>query len=379
MSELAFWGDNWNVRGALLDAVPLKTGIVIEETTANGMNEYYEHWVQCEAGLTNFKARFLPWYELPEYRIGFTGDPTYEELDVMARFPVDAAQARWYTTKRREKSTTDVQMEQEYPGTPEEAFVSSASGAVFPPDEIRRQMGAAPDPARVLRPGDSGFGGRLEIWEEPQIKGEYVCGVDVAEGIDDRGDHDYSTIDVFDANTWTHVASYAGRPDIERFANDCDAVSAHYNNAVLVVERNNHGHAVILQLNQLGANVFAYKAHRERGAIDGFPTTAKTKAMRDAALKSALEAESQGDPGVTLRGKRALKEMLTYHELPGKRRGAVGKKAHDDHVSSVGMAVWYLSEFLPKVRPYTKEKSEAWGGYQPTFGRRMAAQGGRTR
>lgn len=366
MSELAFWNENWNVRGALLDSVPLETGIIIEETTANGVNQFYEHWQATVAGQTYFHARFIPWYTLPEYSLKLPAPPTEEELEVMQQYSVNLDQARWYVIKRREKSTTDVPVEQEYPGTAEESFIATATGNVFPVEYLKELAAKTPTPIQKKKPGDDGFGGYCEIYKEPSPTHYYVIGADVAEGIDDRGDHDYSTMDVFDAYTWEHVASYWGRPDVERFAYDLSAVSSYYNNALIIVERNNHGHAVCMALDHMGANVYVHKSSPNFPGIMGFPTNAKTKAHRDDALKTAL---IDSDDPLVINNKRAIGELMTYCELPGKKRGAVGR-AHDDHVSSIGMAIWYLQEFLPKVAPVRLDKQSGWKGYTPYWSKK---------
>ena len=367
MTELAFWGEKWNVRGGLLDAVPLESGIIFEETTANGVNEFYEHYEASRNGMTNFRARFVPWFALPEYRISTPGPITEEELLIMDKYSVDRCQARWYLMKRREKSTTDVPMEQEYPGTPEEAFVASASTNVFPVEPLKAMLTNAPKPKLKKEPGRDGIGGWLEIYEEPVHGIEYVIGADVAEGIHE-GDHDYSTCDIFRADTWEQVASYWGRCTVDIFANDLHSLSAYYNDAILVVERNNHGYAVVLELEKLGAQLYYHRISQGRQPQPGFPSTAKTKALRDTALRNAIDAQDRYGEGVVLRSPRAIRELLNYRELPGHRRGAVGN-SHDDHVTSCGLAVWYLAEHLPRIPPI-RMREPTFTGYQPSWGRR---------
>ena len=50
---------------ATTEAVPLD-GIITEETTANGMNHFYDSWVDEESNYTNI---FLPWYLMEDYKL----------------------------------------------------------------------------------------------------------------------------------------------------------------------------------------------------------------------------------------------------------------------------------------------------------------------
>ena len=56
-----------------------------------------------------------------------------------------------------------------------------------------------------------------------------------------------------DAATGEQVAVLAGRLDPSVFAAALDALAAWYNGAGVLVERNNHGHAVLLWLREFGS------------------------------------------------------------------------------------------------------------------------------
>lgn len=74
---------------------------------------------------------------------------------------------------------------------------------------------------------------------------KFVIGGDPAEG---NPTSDDSALTVLDVATGEEVAALAGKFQPAVFAAHIDAVGRFYNNAALMIERNNHGHAVLLWL-----------------------------------------------------------------------------------------------------------------------------------
>jgi len=85
----------------------------------------------------------------------------------------------------------------------------------------------------------------LIVYVPPTPRRRYVIGADPAEG---NPTSDESAASVLDADSREEVASLAGIFQPEVFAGHLDAVGMWYNRASLLVERNNHGHAVLLWL-----------------------------------------------------------------------------------------------------------------------------------
>jgi hypothetical protein len=85
----------------------------------------------------------------------------------------------------------------------------------------------------------------LVIFTEP-IKGHrYVIGVDPAEG---NPTSDDSALTVIDKETGEETAALAGKYQPATIASHANEVGTYFNSADLMVERNNHGHAVLLWL-----------------------------------------------------------------------------------------------------------------------------------
>lgn len=90
----------------------------------------------------------------------------------------------------------------------------------------------------------------LRVYLKPAPGRRYCMGSDTAEG--NPGSND-STFVVLDAETGAEAASFAGRIEVSQFASYIKQVAAWYNGSPVLVERNNHGHAVILWLEMDGA------------------------------------------------------------------------------------------------------------------------------
>lgn len=87
----------------------------------------------------------------------------------------------------------------------------------------------------------------LTVYQLPKPGGEYRIGADPAEG---NPTSDASSMHVVDLHTGEEVAKLAGQIEIATFAAYVDRVGMFYNRAPALVERNNHGHAVLLWLGE---------------------------------------------------------------------------------------------------------------------------------
>jgi hypothetical protein len=87
----------------------------------------------------------------------------------------------------------------------------------------------------------------LEVYKLPEPGHHYVIGADPAEG---NPTSDDSALAVLDAGTGEEVASLAGKLQPAVLAAHASALGGWYNQACILVERNNHGHAVLLWLRE---------------------------------------------------------------------------------------------------------------------------------
>jgi hypothetical protein len=143
-----------------------------------------------------------------------------------------------------------------------------------PSPRAGKRASAAPTPVGV--PG-------LQVFEAARAGARYVIGADPAGG---NPQSDESAATVLEWESGAEVASLAGRFDPAVFAAHLASLSTTYNGAAVLVERNNHGHAVLLALADWGTECLNGMDDRA-----GWLTTTKSKAP---AYDYAAERLSQG-------------------------------------------------------------------------------------
>lgn len=175
--------------------------------------------------------------------------------------------------------------------------------------------------------------GALRIWATPQPNRVYVIGADTAEGL---AKGDYSAAVVLDWETGADVAELHGHFPPEEFARYLRDVGLWYNTALLGVERNMHGHAVLLALSSVLGYPTIY-AHAEYDASlgttprPGWPTNSHTKPVMIDALAQAI---SEHRP---FRNAALLGECRTYVVRDNGDTAASGS-LHDDRVMAAAIA-----------------------------------------
>lgn len=137
MSEFAFWpGDKRETFTGIMQAVPDKPGtMVVIESTAKGYNEFKDLWDDAveawdRGERDGFQPMFFAWWEMEEYRRpvpdGFT--PTKEELALVDTYGLDLEQLAWRRWCIKTNCAGDREkFRQEYPASPDEAFVASGT------------------------------------------------------------------------------------------------------------------------------------------------------------------------------------------------------------------------------------------------------------
>lgn len=349
-----------------------QNGMIFIESTAEGIGgHFHELSMQSkrlfdegvELNRLDYKFHFFPWwgdskYELPcpdEYVFSREHVKYSEGLDKYTGKVLSRNKRYWYVVT---ESTYGTEMKQEYPSTPEEAFLFSGRKAFdanslnaaeemcFPPmftGEISTVNGE-------LREID---GGELHIWEMPDPNEKYSIGADVAEGIEvgeEDKDLDYSSADVLDG-FGQQVAQWHGRIGTDLYGQILDQLGRLYNNAYLGVERNNHGHAVLNELKRLNyPNVHIQEMiddkRNKKTRKPGFHTNVATKPFIIGNLSNAFRDEESG-----IRSKQTIKECHTY-VVDGKGRYGAQDSCHDDRVMSYAIA-----KEMVRVMPRTVDQS----------------------
>ncbi|HUW10022.1 MAG TPA: hypothetical protein VM537_09850, partial [Anaerolineae bacterium] len=262
LSEYGFWVDAPQVMTGLLQSVPDDPGtMAIIESTANGVGGPFWEVSQMaqSADPGDWCFLFFAWHEHPEYvreptsQKVFQDSLTGEELDLRRQHQLSLRQLCWrrWCIKNKCEGKID-RFRQEYPSTPEEAFLVSGR-TVFSIPKLR-EMPIIRDPlhGRLERvrhgtktklqflPHEDG---ELRIWKRPEPGKRYSIGADTAEGLDasddaGSGDPDYCVAVVGDMETGEQIATWRARINPSTFADHLAALGEWYNWAFLVPEVN---------------------------------------------------------------------------------------------------------------------------------------------
>lgn len=149
-SEVAFWQHPEIAMTSAMQAIPnTDNSIVIIESTANGFNYFYDMWKKAEEGKSDFIPVFFPWYIEEKYRMPYDGfELTQYELEIKDQFNLDNEQIAWRRWCIQNNCNGDLEkFRQEYPITPEEAFITSGT-SVFDTQIVLDRMKKLHDPLR---------------------------------------------------------------------------------------------------------------------------------------------------------------------------------------------------------------------------------------
>lgn len=311
-SEVGEWENGEELVASLMQTVPKrKNTMIFLESTAKGIGNYfYKEWKAAMKGDSAFEPFFFPWWLHDEYEED-TAPIEYneEELEIVELmkdegYDADACMRKIAFRRGKEKEfiSNPLLLYQEYPSTAREAFLASGR----PRFDIKslsymekiadkhqgdyKEYTLAQDITRQVKPFED-KGAPLRIWDMPQPHEEFVIGADVAEGI--KGG-DFSVADVVRKSDMKTVARWRGHVDPDQFGHQLDKLGRFYNNALMGVEINNHGLAVVQRLRDL----FYHNLYRRERGIDesfeeptsklGWKTTSLTKPLMVDYLAEAI-------------------------------------------------------------------------------------------
>ena len=150
LSEVAFWEHPEDALLALNQAVPMTDdSLIVMESTANGFNYFYNLWQDAVNGRNDYTPIFFPWYVDPSYTRPYDGfELSSYEKDIRERFDLTLDQLQWRRWCIANNCGNDeMKFRQEYPITPEEAFITSGS-SIFNTEIILEHMKTLKPPIR---------------------------------------------------------------------------------------------------------------------------------------------------------------------------------------------------------------------------------------
>lgn len=181
---------------------------------------------------------FLPWDVRPD-----RDQAWYDEIvaDAISRHGGDEAGAM-------------DEINQQYPGTIDDALSPRKQGKRIPYIHLKDVY----DPIKPIKDHPGPAIPDLEVYVLPQPGRKYVLGADPAEGVEGGSD---SSLRVMDKGTGEECASLGGKYEPKKvFPKMIFDIAIWYNFASVLVERNNHGHAVIAELNEIIAQEYSNRA-----------------------------------------------------------------------------------------------------------------------
>lgn len=339
-SEVARWPrDAAGTLASLRAAVPPDGEIVLESTPAGAGGCFYDEWQRAEESGT--VQHFFPWWFAKEYSAdglrltvdrspSTVDDLTEEERGLISQHGLSLAQIAF---RRQLRADFRGLAKQEFAEDPVSCFLASGE-CVFDVEAIQRRMSEL-GPAVETRDN-----GRLQIWYPPQPNWDYVIGVDTAGG---GSEGDYACAQVIDRTHGRQCAELHGHYPPRELATRVAALGREYNNAQLVVERNNHGCGVLVYLD----DVLAYPRIYCEGGQAGMVTTALSRPRMLEWLVSRVDSETS-----LFASARLLQECRTLvRHADGSASAASG--SHDDCVMAMAFAQW--ARFLEQSRLGTRE------------------------
>jgi len=312
ISEFAFYDNPDELLATVLATV--EDGQIVIESTPNQRGDAYHRRVQMAAdGSNGWKLVTFWWWEHRAYRSNPPADfvPTAEEEAERQKYGLNDAQLYW--RRQMVQSMGLTKFRREYPGCMADAF-AAAEGSYFRDEELSRIA-------------ELQFDGPEMVVDKPRQGEVYVVGVDVGGGVGG----DYSALTVVTASTRQVVYQWRSNTvSPAAFAAQVVDVASKYNQALVLVESNNHGHVTLLRLQDYGyGNLWLSNQGKP------WVTTASSKV---AAYESLREFVTEGFirhlPDVTLDELRSLHAKGLAPEAPS--------GLHDDLAVSLALAYYCL-------------------------------------
>lgn len=375
-TEVAFWRDAATTMLALLQTIPDEPNtLVVVESTANGIGGwFYDTWQDAVEGKNDFIPIFLSWFDLDEYTKPFEndedkqkliGDLSEYEVQLKEKFNLTYEQLNWrrYIIANKCNHSED-QFNQEYPATPEEAFIASGR-PVFNAKMIISKLNTCVGPEK--------YGDLVYIYKNEKIVGvdfienpkgfiklhkqigadvnaisehnRFCSGWDIAEGLEQG---DYTDGFVYDRKFNEIVMSWHGHLPPDMVAEEQDKINRYLNfvsNVCFATEKNNHGLTTITNAYNLGLwqyhrQEYQSGAFPESKADYGFITNAKTKPYIINQLDEWLR-----DNLFFCNDKEFFKQCLTFVRNEKGQMQAQGKdkdaatKCYDDAVMAMAITI----------------------------------------
>jgi len=332
-------------------------GFVDIESTAEGddgifHDMFWEAWNRGEP-TTNleYKAHFYNWrWDLEEINKVDVLEVPQDFTTYKNKYDLTDKEISYYYQKWLSLNKSWNTLFQEYPTTPEEAFVFSGT-RLFDAIKLEWQKQWEKDGEKI---------GDWIYFEDYNTSHYYGLGADVAEGVG----QDSSTITIIDFTTSKVVARYRSNlipPDT--FAHVIKKGAEKYGECIAGVERNNHGFTTLNVLKGIYWNI--YTEEKKDKATDkvteklGWLTTGSTKPLMLFELNDAMNEQT-----LIIPSKEIVQELRTYDQTDLSQI-----KFNDDQTKHwdlvISTAICWQMRTLVGLGKYKKETRDNEDNYNP--------------
>lgn len=310
-----------------LQRVP-PTGTVVQESTPNGPDGYFDEEVAAALeGNSTFKLHVFYWFQEPDNHLpantplnlptrdreGIESHYTVEEQVLVDLYHLTPAQMRWRRWKIREAKGY---FWQEHVEGLDTCFLASGESYydINRTSVLSRQCYPAPH---------SGPGG-AEVWFPPEtdekLAPSYIIGVDPGQG---KSSESVASVWRFDLDHPRHEARIAGLYDPTDTAWRVKALGQYYRRALVVVEANSHGLALVALLMDYP------RLYRRTDIVSGIVssqigwlTTPKTKPFM-------LQELSRNLPNLETHDSELVRQIRGVREVSGISYTRIADDQHD--------------------------------------------------
>ncbi len=325
------FNEGWPVRDKI---TPMKSRVMF-------MTHFY-NWQHDDAEMAKI-TEIIPVSEMDLCEIDWA---EYQIEHNLSNLEITYYYMKWLQMGGKNSTEAVHKLHQEYPTTPEEAFLSTGQ-TYFPTSRVFSQLQVVKAGKRgELVPNDKGdltfqehSSGNLEIIEMPEKGMRYVIGGDTAEGL---AHGDKQTLYVLKHSTEKCVAIYRSNVPPDEFIGVAYNVGKFFNWALLGIESNKDGLWINDGLDKLGyVNLYYRKVFdditKNVTKFFGWKTTSSTRPFALAALKAVFLRLTDGFPAAI------LNEMVTFlRNAKGRPEALAGK--HDDVIMAASIAYALLQE-----------------------------------
>lgn len=349
-SECAFYSDPEALMVGLNQTIPNQHGtIVVLESTANGVgNWFHKQWQSAERGESEYIPVFYPWYRHPEYKTVTTLN-IKSELDAdernLLRYGASYENLAWrrWAIINRASGDLDFFM-QEYPATPEEAFITTGR-PIFSQSRLRECFNKQQGFRGVLHDLQNGrvkfiadSSGNLTIYKAPRAgdtrSDRYFVSGDPSYAVEG----DPACIQVINRQTFEQVAVWHGKVDPITLGDEMIRIGKFYNHAILCPEVEGGGQATIATIINRGyGNIWMHRAADRvpKGfSAYGWSTNWQRKSWAIGTLSRLIS-----DRSLTVHDQITYDQLLNYVVKPNGDWGNSDPDIHDDAVMALAIAV----------------------------------------